>query len=58
MIAGFSDVVQAFADNVSITSVIFQTKPGTMPGVNPWQNANGFFKKKFFICLKNQNIKI
>jgi len=37
----------------------FQTMPGTLPGVNPWQNVYDFFlKKTFFNCLKNQNIKI
>jgi len=34
----------------------FQTMPGTLPGVNPWQNANGFFKKKnvFYLLKKSK----
>jgi hypothetical protein len=37
----------------------FQTMPGTLPGVNPWQNVYVIFLiKTFFNCLKNQYIKI
>jgi len=59
MHAGFFDVLwhmQAFADD-HISH--FQTMPGKLPGVNPWQNVYDFFlKNMFFKCLKNQNIKI
>jgi len=48
--------MQAFADD-HINH--FQTLLGKLPGVNPWQNAyEFFFKKTFFNCLKNQNVKI
>ena len=47
-IAGFSDVfwsMQAFADD-HISH--FQTMPGKLPGVNPWQNVYEFIFKNIF----------
>jgi len=43
--------LQAFADCISITSVNFQTMPGTLWGVNPWQIVNDFFLKNVFLIV-------